>query len=78
MPDLRGLAELPDNTVIRYDGTVQGLTSAPTSIVLADGSVLAKISSAARAYCAAISWSEITERTLIKLTEMLGGNITKR
>jgi glycosyltransferase involved in cell wall biosynthesis len=72
VPDLPGLAELPDDAVIRYDGTVQGLTDALTSIVLADASVLAKMSSAANAYCAAISWSEIAEKTLMAITEMLG------
>ncbi|HLH83381.1 MAG TPA: glycosyltransferase [Trebonia sp.] len=77
VPDLPGLAELPDDAVIRYDGTVQGLTGALTSIALADASVLAAMSSAASAYCAAISWSEIAERTLTEISEMLGNNIKK-
>ena len=69
VPDLPGLAELPDDAVIRYDGTEAGLAAALAGIVTADASVLAKMSSAADAYCAATTWSEIAEKTL---TEMAG------
>ena len=68
VPLLPGLAELPDDAVIRYDGTTQGLSGALTSIILADAAVLAKMSAAAYAYCAEISWSEIAERTLHEIT----------
>ncbi len=64
MPDLPGLAELPDDAVIRYDGTEAGLAAALGGIITADASVLAKMSSAADAYCAATTWSEIAEKTL--------------
>jgi glycosyltransferase involved in cell wall biosynthesis len=73
VPDLPGLADLPDDAVIRYDGTERELTAALAGIVTADASVLAKMSSAAQAYCAVTSWSEIAEKTLIEMTEMLGG-----
>jgi glycosyltransferase involved in cell wall biosynthesis len=64
VPDLPGLADLPDDAVIRYDQTVQGLSAALADVILADPSVLAKMSSAAYAYCSATGWSEIAERTL--------------
>jgi glycosyltransferase involved in cell wall biosynthesis len=69
VPDLPGLAELPDDAVIRYDGTEAGLATALAGIVTADASVLAKMSSAADAYCAATTWSEIAEKTLAEMTK---------
>jgi glycosyltransferase involved in cell wall biosynthesis len=77
VPDLPGLAELPDDAVIRYDGTEQGLAGALVGVVTADASVLAKMSAAAYAYCAATSWSEIAERTLIAINGMLAGNLAE-
>jgi len=73
MPDLPGLADLPDDAVIRYDGTEAGLAAALAGIVTADRSVLAKMSSAAEAYCAATTWSEIAEKTLMEMAKTLGG-----
>jgi glycosyltransferase involved in cell wall biosynthesis len=74
VPDLPGLAELPDDAVVRYDGRTQGLSGALTSIILADASVLAKMSSAAYEYCAAMSWSQIAETTLAELARCLASN----
>jgi glycosyltransferase involved in cell wall biosynthesis len=71
VPDLPGLAELPDDAVVRYDGTVQGLGDALSSVITADPPVLAAMSSAARAYCAATSWAQIAERTLREMTALL-------
>lgn len=64
IPDLPGLAELPDAAIIRYDRTVEGLTSALADLIRADGDVLAKMSSAGYAYCASLSWGSIAQRTL--------------
>jgi glycosyltransferase involved in cell wall biosynthesis len=64
VPDLPGLAELPDDAVLHYDGTVQGLADALASVAQADSAVLAKMSAAAFDYCAAISWSEIALTTI--------------
>jgi glycosyltransferase involved in cell wall biosynthesis len=75
MPDLPGLSELPDDAVIRYDGTEAGLAAALGGIITADASVLAKMSSAADAYCAATTWSEIAEKTLNEMAETLDGTI---
>jgi glycosyltransferase involved in cell wall biosynthesis len=74
VPDLPGLAELPDDAVVRYDGTVQGLSGALASIILADATVLAKMSSAAYEYCAAISWGQIAERTLAEIARRLAAS----
>lgn len=67
IPDLPGLAELPDDAVVRYDGTRQGLHDALAGIILADTAVLAKMSSAAHAYCAATNWTQIAQQTLAEL-----------
>jgi glycosyltransferase involved in cell wall biosynthesis len=75
VPDLPGLAELPDDAVIRYDGTEAGLAAALAGVVTADASVLRKMSSAADAYCASTTWSEIAEKTLFEMAETLGGAI---
>ena len=72
VPDLPALAELPDEAVFRYDGTVQGLTRALTEAVVADSATLARMSAAAHAYGASLSWGEIAEQTLAALREVLG------
>jgi glycosyltransferase involved in cell wall biosynthesis len=77
VPDLPGLAELPDDGVVRYDGTMQGLANAVTSIAFIDASELARMSSAAYAYCAAMSWDEIAERTLTAMREILSIDLAK-
>lgn len=64
IPDLPGLAELPAEAVFRYDGTVQGLTGALTEAILAEDSRLARMSAAAEAYSASMSWHEIAGQTL--------------
>jgi glycosyltransferase involved in cell wall biosynthesis len=73
VPDLPGLAELPEDAVFRYDRTVAGLADALASVIRADAQVLAKMSSAASAYGAATSWSEIAEKTLGEMGEMING-----
>jgi glycosyltransferase involved in cell wall biosynthesis len=75
VPDLPGLAELPDDAVVRYDGTEAGLAAALASVVTADAAVLAKMSSAADAFCAETTWSEIAEKTHSEMAEILGGEV---
>ena len=59
-----GAGRAPDDAVLRYDGTVQGLTDALTSIAQTDAAVLAKMSAAAFAHCAATNReAEIGEKT---------------
>lgn len=64
IPELPGLAHLPDSAVVRYDGTVHGLEGALADMARADPSVLAKMSAEAYSYCASISWDEIAKATL--------------
>ena len=71
VPDLPGLAELPDDAVVRYDGTPRGLSDALAGIIHADAGVLAKMSAAAYAYCGAMSWSEIADRTLREMAGLM-------
>ena len=75
VPDLPGLAELPDEAVFRYDGTVHGLTCALMQAILAEDSRIAEMSAAADAYCASISWHEIAEQTLRVIREVLNSGI---
>lgn len=77
VPDLPGLADLPDDAVVRYDGTVQGLAGALSSTIVADSSVLAKMSSAAYAHCAATGWGEIADRTLREITLLVTSSEAK-
>jgi glycosyltransferase involved in cell wall biosynthesis len=70
VPDVPELAELPDDAVFRYDGTIQGLTDALTSIAQTDAAVLAKMSAAALDYCAATGWGEIGEKTFKAISEI--------
>jgi glycosyltransferase involved in cell wall biosynthesis len=71
VPNLAGLADLPDDAVLRYDGTVQELTTALTNVVMADASVLAKMSSTAYNYCSEISWIEIARATIDTMMQVL-------
>jgi glycosyltransferase involved in cell wall biosynthesis len=71
VPDLPGLSELPEEAVIRYDKTLQGLTSALSEILLADADVLAKMSATAYAYCASISWRSIARKTFDEMNLIL-------
>ncbi len=68
VPDLPGLAELPDEAVIRYDRTVDGLINALTDLIYADSGVLAKMSTAGYAYCESISWESIARKTFAEMS----------
>jgi len=71
VPDLPGLAELPDDAVVRYDGTTPGLGRALASVISADAAVLAKMSAAALQHGAAVNWGEIADRTLDEMKSFL-------
>jgi glycosyltransferase involved in cell wall biosynthesis len=68
VPDLPGLAVLPDQALLRYDGKVPALTNALASLACASGATLAAMSAAAYAFASQITWQEIAQQTL---TEML-------
>lgn len=69
-PDLPGLAGLPDEAVLRYDGSVPRLTEALADLASADRSRLAAMSAAAEDYAAQSSWYEIAGATLTVLTQL--------
>lgn len=64
VPDLPGLADLPDRAVLRYAGTVPELSGALARLARADGDVLAAMCAAAREYATATSWRAIAEQTV--------------
>jgi len=71
-PDLAGLADLPEEAVLRYDGGVPGLIAALVHLARADGETLAAMSAAARGYASRTTWQEIAERTMIEMVSVLG------
>jgi len=73
VPDLAGLAELPDQAVLRYDGGVRGLTAALAQMARADDETLATMSAAACGYASKTTWQEIAERTMAEMLSVLGG-----
>ncbi len=73
VPDLAGLADLPDQAVLRYDGEATRLADALVSLARADSETLAAMSSAARTFAYQTAWREIAERTVSEMLSMLGG-----
>jgi glycosyltransferase involved in cell wall biosynthesis len=71
VPDLPGLAGIPDDAVVRYDGTARGLTNALADLATADAGVLAKMSAAGYAYCASTSWSSIAKVIFDEMSRIL-------
>jgi glycosyltransferase involved in cell wall biosynthesis len=71
IPELPGLAELPDDAVVRYDRTTQGLTNALADLVRTDSAVLAKMSDAGYAYSASLSWASIAQKTFDEMSLIL-------
>ena len=72
VPDLAGLADLPDQAVRRYDGEVTRLVDALVSLACADNETLAAMSAAARNYASQTTWQEIAERTVSEVLSVLG------
>jgi glycosyltransferase involved in cell wall biosynthesis len=73
VPTLPGLADLPDQAVIRYDGKVSSLTRVLVRMACADDEILAAMSAAARTYTAGMSWQDIARRTMVQMTSLLAG-----
>lgn len=78
VPDVPALAELPDAAVIRYDGTVPGLTAALAAAGRADGAVLAAMSAAASRFGEGPDWAEIGARTTTELAGLLTPRLPAR
>ena len=71
VPDMPALAGLPDTAVIRYDGSINGLSGAMTRIATADTSILAKMSESAIEYAYRLSWRDIASKTKSEITAIL-------
>jgi glycosyltransferase involved in cell wall biosynthesis len=67
LPGLPAFEDLPDDAVLRYDGTVDGLTGAIAEVASWDGERLAAAGSASRAYADGLSWTEAAGRTVAAL-----------
>lgn len=74
VPDLPALSDLPDQAVLRYDGSVSGLTAALSKLTRADGATLAAMSIAAVDFATSTTWREIAEKTIAEIYLVLGGN----
>jgi O-antigen/teichoic acid export membrane protein/glycosyltransferase involved in cell wall biosynthesis len=73
VPDLVGLADLPDQAVLRYNGGIPGLAGALARLAHADRGVLAAMSTAAGEHLSQTTWQEIAERTAIEMRLVLRG-----
>jgi hypothetical protein len=71
VPDLPGLAGLPGQALLRYDGGIPGLTGALTRLALADAQTLATMSAAALGYAAGLGWPDIAQRTMAEIAAIL-------
>jgi glycosyltransferase involved in cell wall biosynthesis len=67
LPDLPAFEDLPDEAVLRYDGTVEGLAGAIREIASWDPERLDAAGSASRAYADGLSWTEAADRTVAAL-----------
>jgi glycosyltransferase involved in cell wall biosynthesis len=72
VPNLAGLADLPDQAVLRYDGGVTALAAALVRFVCSDDDTLAAMSASARGYAFQTTWQEIAEKTLSEMLSILG------
>ena len=71
VPDLPGLAEIPDQAVLRYNGETPGLAAALAQLARADGATLASMSAAADGYASRTTWEEIAKKTKAEMLSVL-------
>jgi glycosyltransferase involved in cell wall biosynthesis len=72
VPNLPGLADLPDLAVLRYNGNVSALSDAIVRLARANRATLAAMSAAASGYSNKITWPEIAEQTIAEMILTLG------
>jgi glycosyltransferase involved in cell wall biosynthesis len=72
LPELDAFAHFPPGAIVGYDGTREALAAALTWVAHAESSTLAAMAAAARAYAAALSWTDIGSRTRAELDSVLG------
>jgi glycosyltransferase involved in cell wall biosynthesis len=71
VPDLPAFAELPDEAVRRYDGSVGGLVAALEDVAGWSSVRLAAAGAAARGYTQRFTWEGAADRTITALEEAL-------
>jgi glycosyltransferase involved in cell wall biosynthesis len=71
LPELPGLADLPDQAVLRYDGGIPALTAAVARLASADPATLATMSAAAYRHTSTVTWLQIAERTMAEMRAVL-------
>jgi glycosyltransferase involved in cell wall biosynthesis len=72
VPALAAFADLPDDAILRYDGTTRGLAEAMAWTASADSKALAAMSEAACRYAATLTWPEIAATTAREIRAVLG------
>ena len=73
VPNMASTADLPDDAVIRYEGGLPGLLSAISTAAREESAHLAAMSRAASKFAASISWSDIAQRTMREMADVLDG-----
>jgi glycosyltransferase involved in cell wall biosynthesis len=73
VPDLASLSDLPAEAVLRYDGTVAGLTEALITVCRAGPDVIAAMSAAAREFSDTMSWPAIAAKTMTEMAALVSG-----
>jgi glycosyltransferase involved in cell wall biosynthesis len=73
VPDLPGLAHLPDQAVLRYNGGIPALADALVHLACANDETLAVMSAAASCHAASVAWPEIAHTTITEMLLTLGG-----
>ena len=71
VPDLPGLADLPDQAVVRYNGQIPALATALARLARADRETLAIMSAAARRFAFRTTWQEVARRTVAEMVSVL-------
>jgi glycosyltransferase involved in cell wall biosynthesis len=72
VPNLASFAQVPEDAVTRYDGSVSALVAALTRLACADRETLAAMSAAARGYASKTTWQEIAATTMAEMISVLG------
>jgi len=74
VPNAPTLADLPHAAVVRYDGSISGLSAAMTRMAMIDKPILAKMSESALRYAYRLSWQDIARETKSEMAAILCSN----
>lgn len=78
IPALSALADLPDDAVFRYDGSITGLAATLRSVTNTEEAVLLRMSSAALAYSAEATWNQAASTTVVEYRKALAEHVPDR